>query len=101
MTISKSVNSWASELRNKMNTIPERKMHHDKPMYGPIRDKKEGVAKKMKPLSQAEALKQRHAKFEKKIDTNSKGYTQRMNTHTLTSHEAMDYQKRIGRAYND
>lgn len=30
-----------------MNTVPDHKMHHDKPMKGPLRDKKQEVAAKI------------------------------------------------------
>ena len=91
MALSDTVGGWADELKKKM-TEPN--------PFRAVHDKKEGVAKKMKAPTQSQAMKLRQESF-KKVDTNSKGYTNRMNTHTLKTHEAQEYQKRIGRAYND
>lgn len=86
------------ELKKTMNTVPDHKMNHGKPMKGPIRDKKEGMAQKMGK----QKIPQRKISFlsesqQKEVTKNwPKGEYK-----TPSSDEQHKHQSRIGRAYND
>lgn len=99
--IHKTVNSWGENLKKTISTHISTKPIHK-------------ALSKAKGVSQEEALKLRHKKFAamesnghkhlkplSQHHTTTKAYEKRYNSNTLNNREAIEIQKKTGRAYND
>lgn len=61
------------DLKEQMNTVPDHKIYHDKPMKGPLKEKKQNVAQKMHhDVSKEYDAKKGGSAWRAKIDRESK-----------------------------
>lgn len=96
------------DLKNMMNKVPDHKMYHDKPMKGPIKDKKEEMAQKMPvKITQAELQARRESKNPGKYSEEAKKKNRDMINQSMSKAGGISeefkksHQSRVGRAFTD